>query len=227
MKYLLSAIFLISFLSGCGSSPKLTLKGAAQAPSASSVGVSPSSALLKIKTLWLSASLDCSSPQKVFDIDNPEAKDLVTGPTLGAGPIYPGTYVCAIVKFSDQVTFAPSADTGLYCKAGVSTTIDVFNEGSVVSVCPDGNVTGHGTVYDNKIEDWGCVTFTTEGLTTTVRGRGSSPDVAYKLSAPVQISSNDEDKTIIFYWNFTDKVSDEIAPGATNCSLDPGDLSLQ
>ncbi len=85
----------------------------------------PSSILVKIYGVAVSASLDCSSPISIFDSAAGRETDFLANPVLGGGDIPDGTYPCVMINMSDNIKFIPAQNDGPNCVAGQQYTIDI------------------------------------------------------------------------------------------------------
>ncbi len=131
---------------------------------------------LKVYKVAVSTSGNCSNPVTILTNDNPTYENFFDNPTIGAGTLANGSYLCVIIEFSDNIRVTPAeTSTSGNCVAGTVFTIDVCRNGSS-STLIDGT-TVNCAVADNRVamylSNW-----------SSTSGSGSSNNSHSAFSAP-------------------------------------------
>jgi hypothetical protein len=199
--------------------------------------VGASNATIKLYQAYLSTSGDCSSPVLFLDPETDTTNfpngyaevDMASGPTIGSGSIAEGTYICAIFKMSDQISFVPDANNGA-CVSGTTYNIDVCmdNGGGAPTVTDkDGTTSTCNTA--NLTEDTIWVYISTFATTTTGAQnhnafapptQNGDGDNAFKLNNDITISG---DVTGTFTFGVAGKVGPD---GGGDCGFEPPDFGF-
>ena len=135
----------------------LTLTLSINSALAVNAAVDPSSLLVNVYAMAVSASTDCSNPIQVFKNDSATEVDFLANPTLGQGTVPDGTYKCVMITMSDNLKFKPSAASGTQCVTDTTYTIDVCRSDQ-----------GSGSTYDS-------LDGTTFGSATACSGTDATP----------------------------------------------------
>lgn len=100
--------------------------------------VDPTVFSLKIYEARVSPRADCGGGFiRVFQSASPSYQDMLSGPTLGSGPVPFGTYRCVAIRMSDVIQYTPAVTTtGGNCVAGTPYSKNILR--GEVTTSPEG-----------------------------------------------------------------------------------------
>jgi hypothetical protein len=181
-------------------------------------GVDPLYVRMKIYETRLSKNSDCSNSITIFKTASPVYQDLLTNPVFGSGVLPMGTYNCIMIRFSDELQFAPVQSTGSnnVCIAGQEVTWDGAQHDAGPAEDPDGNPI---TLHDGEDIIW--VYFSTTG---NPDGSQALIRKGLLLTQPLQVNG---DTSRTFIWDFHGQVLEKNILGTWECTVNSPTKSIR